>query len=294
LHDRVDNLLYRDRRTLMATFNFPQSSDTSSGWSGGLGSDTLGGGTPVSTSTGLSAVPPPDTALLQSITSDIGSLTATAAQNTAGSEAAATQAAGYQKETEAYNTVGAIAAENATVEGVAGNIKQLAANRQVNVTLGSQRAAVASAGFANSGSSLDIMKSSIQQGYLNQQIIQTQTALTQGGFLEEGAAAQAEAAGGQVASNAALSLSQAQAAAGQLATANAANETAAINAYLASTGGVNSPSRALVTSTLTGDANLPTTFSPTGGSTTGGSDAAQGANNALRGGGMGTLSGNVF
>lgn len=215
-----------------------------------------------STATTLSPTPAPDTALLQSITSDVGSLNAEATRDAADAEASTTQSEGYGKEIDAYNAVGAIAGQNATIEGVAGNIRQLQANRLVNTTVGAQRAAVASAGFAQSGSSLDLMKSSIQQGYMTDQIIRTQTAVQQGGYLEQGAAAQAEASGARVASDAALSLAKSQAAAGQLAAANAANETAALNAYIASTGGVNSPARALVTNAVSADPSQPTTFTP--------------------------------
>jgi hypothetical protein len=217
------------------------------------------GGTPAAT-------PAPDTALLTNITADINSLKATGAQNQAAADAANIQAQGYGKEEEAYQNVGAIAAENATIAGVSGDIQRLQANRVVDRTIGSQRAAVAAAGFASSGDALDLMKSSIQEGYRNDQIIRTQTSLTQGGYLEEGAASQAEASGARFASDAALSLSKSEAAAGQLALANATNETAALQTYLSTRG--SDPVSNLVTSTLGSDPNAPTVLPTSGANAT--------------------------
>lgn len=218
---------------------------------------------------GPSAAPaassPQETSLLTSITGDIGTLKGLAATNAANATGATTQAAGYSREAEAYDTVGGIADENAKIEGISGNIKQLQLNRGIQRTLGAQRASVAAAGFASSGSSLDIMKSSIQEGYLADQLIRTQSSVTQGGYLEQGAAARAEGAGARVASTAATALAQSYAAAGATATANAANETSALSTYLA--GRPATPESALVTSTLAGDPNFPTTFTPPASST---------------------------
>lgn len=215
--------------------------------------------------TAAATTSPQETSLLTSVTGDIGNLRALAASNAANAAGSTTQAEGYRREAEAYDTVGSIAEENAKIEGISGNIKQLQLNRGVQRTIGSQRAAVASSGFANSGSSLDIMRSSLQEGYLADQLIRSNTAVTQGGYLEQGAAAQAEAGGARLASDAAVSLSRAQAAAGALATANAGNETAALTAYLA--GRPSTPETALVTSTIGGDPSNPTTFTPPGSST---------------------------
>jgi len=208
--------------------------------------------------------PAADAGLLQSITGNINSLQSLAAQNEANATAQATEAEGSRREADAYGTVGAIARENATVEGISGNIKQLQAARSVQRTIGRQRAETAAAGFSNAAGSLDILKSSLQEGYLQDQLIRSQTSVNQGGFLEQAAAADASGAGAQLASSAALELSKSYAAAGQLATANAANQTKALQDYLASTGGINDPTRALVTSTLQQDPTQPTTVeSPT-------------------------------
>jgi hypothetical protein len=203
-----------------------------------------------------------DTALLAGITADIGSNKALAAQNEANARAKATEAEGYQREIEAYATVGAIAEQGFTVEGIAGNIRQLQAGRAVQRTIGKQRAETASAGFADAGSSLDLLRSTLQEGYLTDQLIRSGTSLAQGGYLEQRAAAEADAAGARLASDAALELSRSYTAAGELATANAANQTKALQDYLTATGGITDPTRALVTSTLEQDPNQPTTIDP--------------------------------
>jgi len=193
-------------------------------------------------------VPPPqaspDAGMLQNIVSDIGDNKALAAQNEANSQAAATQAAGYQREIEAYGIVAGISEENATLEGMAGNIKQLQANRALMKSLGSQRASVAAAGFASSGSSLDLYKSSLQEGFLNEQLIGTQTSINQSGYFQQAAAARASGEGAQLASEAAMELSRSYTAAGQLATATAASETEALQTYLETTGGIGDNSEA--------------------------------------------------
>ncbi len=200
---------------------------------------------------GAAAGPPAaDAGLLERITESITSNQALAAQNEASARASATQAEGYQREAAAYGTVGAIAENNATYEGIAGNIRQLQAARSVQRTIGRQRAQTASAGFASVAGSLDIMRASMQEGYLQDQLIRSQTSINQGGYFQQRDAAQASGEGARLASDAAMELSRGYATAGQLATSTAAQQTDALRQYLSSTGGVNDPTRALVTSTL--------------------------------------------
>jgi len=213
--------------------------------------------------------PAEQTALIKASVADILGLTTTAAEDTANATASGIQAQGYQAELSAYNTVGAIAGQNATIAGIAGDIKALQTARSVQQTIGAQKAAVAAAGFGAAGSSLDLLRHSVQEGYLADQLVRTQSALTQGGYLEEGAASQAEAAGAQMASQAALALQASQAAAGQLAKANAANETTALTTYLA--GLAPTPESALATGVLSLAPNASAT------TTTGTATAAPGS-----------------
>jgi len=209
-----------------------------------------------------------DTALMRNTVADILGLRGKAEADAANAQASEVQAAGYQQEVGAYTTAGDIAGNNAVVAEVAGNIKGLQERRQLTQTVGSQRAAVASAGFRNSGSAIDIMRSSVQQGALARQLNRAQTDLTKGGYLEESAASMAEAAGANRTSAAALALAQQQRASGELATATAANETSALMDYMKTT--TPTPESALVTSTLGLPAGSPATFNPSTASSTAG------------------------
>jgi hypothetical protein len=183
-----------------------------------------------------SAAPAPTVADTQSLKTDTASILGLQSQaqlDAANAAASDIQAAGYLQETAAYNTVGGIASNNAVVAGVAGDIKNLQQQRAVRQTIGSQRADIASAGFTNAGSSIDIFRDSVSQGALTHQLNMVQTTQTQGGYLEEGAAAQAEAAGATMASNAATTLAAQQRASGALNTANAANQTLALQDAIA-------------------------------------------------------------
>lgn len=245
-----------------------------------------------------------DTAMLRGTVADILGLQSKASIDNANAGASDIQATGYQAESGAYQNVADIAANNATVAGVAGGIKLLQENRALRTTMGSQRADVAAAGFGNSGSSLDLMRSSIQQGALTRQFTNIQTAQTQGGYLEEGAAAGAEVAGANMASSAASALAKQQRASGELATANAANETAALGQYMQTTnptGAPLTPESTLAVSTLGipgfgvapgSSSGQPATFSPSlVSSITLGSPVSTGG---IRGGGMGTPTGNAI
>ncbi len=194
-----------------------------------------------------------DTTLLRGTVADILGLQSKASIDTANAAASDIQATGYQAEAGAYGTVEGIAGNNATIAGIAGDIKLLQESRALRTTLGSQKADIATAGFGNSGSSLDLMRSSLQQGALTRQLTNIQTAQTVGGYQAEGAAAGAEVAGANMASTAAQALAVQQRASGQLATANAANETKALSDYIATTnptGAPLSPEATLALSTL--------------------------------------------
>lgn len=204
-----------------------------------------------------------DLGILRSATAGILGLRAQATTDEADARAEELSATGYQREADAYGTVSGIAEENAGIAGIAGDIKALQMARSVTRTVGSQKAAVAAAGFGAAGSNLDILRASMQEGYFADQMIRTQTSLTQGGYLQEGAAAQAQAGGAMMASESALNLAKTRRAAGSLATANAASHTAALQAYIKETqGGAElTPAQRLVLGTLDGDTGAASGFS---------------------------------
>lgn len=71
---------------------------------------------------------------------------------------------GAQFEEESYEAAAKLAGEEATYSKMSTGIQTAQAQRQLYGALGKTQAAVAGAGFAQSGSALDILRSSAQQG----------------------------------------------------------------------------------------------------------------------------------
>ena len=185
--------------------------------------------------------------------------TAAAAGTTLGASADTLAQTGDTAEAQAYGTAEAIANQNATLAGVSGNIQEIQQQRDVMRTVGNQQSAVAAGGFESSGSSLALLKSSLQQGYLGNQMIQTQTAMTQGGYLEQAAASGSEITAANVAAQQAgvagqqaTTLAAAQTTAATLAAGQATAETSALNTYMAGTGNTPTPETNVITGALTG------------------------------------------
>lgn len=119
-------------------------------------------------------------------------------------------AQGSDASAEAFKKASDIASQDERIQKESTAIQQLQQQRQIIKTLGGQRAEVAGAGFAESGSSLALMASSAQQGAMT-------VALTgiQGQILANGYAQQAAAyTGQQHAAEASASASRAGAAGG--------------------------------------------------------------------------------
>lgn len=196
--------------------------------------------------------------LLSSSVSNILGLQAQQATDTANAtadqfkiSAATAQSQGYTAEAGAYGTASSIA-------GVAGNITELQTARQVAGTIGAQQAGVAAAGFKNAGSSVDLLRSSMQQGYLQQQILQTQTAQEQQAYLAQGIGANAAANAATAAANAAAAEGAAFTQAGQLAAGYAASETSALQTALSGTS--LTPGQSLILSPVSGDTSTGAAF----------------------------------
>lgn len=67
-----------------------------------------------------------------------------------------------------------IANQNATLEQMSTAIQESATQRQLYKTIGGQQADVAGAGFAESGSAIDLMKDSTRQGAIQKALINVQ------------------------------------------------------------------------------------------------------------------------
>src|SRR5579859_2581924 len=189
---------------------------------------------PGAASGGGAPLPAAQDATLQATVSSILGLQSTAVTDAANATAANTSATGYEAEGGAYQTAADIATQNATVAGIGGTVKALQEQRATNVTIGAQKAGVAAAGFGAAGTSLDLLRSSMQQGYVTQQLTGIQTQLTKGGYIEEAAASAAEKAAAEGTAGAARATAASDTTAANMARATAASETAALNNFLGS------------------------------------------------------------
>lgn len=94
-------------------------------------------------------------------------------------------ARGARSSAGSYEEAQRIAEENARLSRVATEIRDTQLKRTIFKTLGTQQAQVAGAGFAASGSSLDILRDSAAQGERARAINQSQGAITENSYLEQ-------------------------------------------------------------------------------------------------------------
>lgn len=169
------------------------TSTVTTGGTGG-GTVTLADGTTINLSTNAT------TAAAQ------GNLASTEITASGQSKAQTDLATGYTAEQTAYTNAGLISGENAKVAGYAGDVLKYQEQLDVLKSTGEARAAAGAGGAAASGSVLDVLRSSLQQGALTQQLTQYQTALDIGGYLEQQNATQGESAAAGAQSKAATDL----------------------------------------------------------------------------------------
>ena len=203
---------------------------------------------------------PTDTTIVPSATSTILGLQSTAAEDTAAATGQGAVAQGTAIEAGAYGTAATLANQNAQLEQVSGAIQGYQAQRELEQGIGTQSADVSGAGFASSGSNLDAIRSSYQKGFLNEQLIGTQSQIKQAGYLEQASASTAEQAAANVAASSATSLQGSYTTAAATATTDAANETATLLGYIKATqppGAPISPTDAFSESLLSGTPGSP-------------------------------------
>ena len=176
-------------------------------------------------------------------------LEADAASYAAAAEGSLFSAEGARLEAEAYGKSVELAGANQQSEALFEGVRQTQILRNVDQTVGGIKAGVAANGFQQSGSAIDLMRSSYSQGYLAQQISTLQSEQVQRGYLEQAAAATGEMTAAQVRGAAATALATAQTEASLAAKANAAALTGGLTQLLA--GDPNA--QALVDSLKTGD-----------------------------------------
>ena len=113
------------------------------------------------------------------------------------------EAEGATAEAGQYDIAAGIGESNAQTELISGQLQEFQNTRKLMLTLGSQTAGYAGSGFQQSGSALNVARSSLQQGLLQNQIIGTNANLAAGGYLEQAAASRAEATTARTAASAA-------------------------------------------------------------------------------------------
>ncbi len=96
-------------------------------------------------------------------------------------------AAGSRAAAGSYDEAERIARENAALARQATRIKEMQLSRNIFQTLGEQKAQVSSAGFEESGSALDILRSSASQGALTKAINEEQGTITANAYEEQAA-----------------------------------------------------------------------------------------------------------
>lgn len=92
------------------------------------------------------------------------------------------KAAGLQIEAKDYDLASGYATKNEQFTETSTAIKQAQLDRDIYKTIGGQQADVAGAGFAASGSALDIMRDSAAQGALTKAVGEQQGLITEEGY----------------------------------------------------------------------------------------------------------------
>jgi hypothetical protein len=96
------------------------------------------------------------------------------------------KAKGDDLERQNYDLAATYADQNVFYTAASTRIKQMQADREFFKTMGSQETGIASSGFADSGSSLDIMLDSASGGALTRQVIKQQGMITEAGYQQQG------------------------------------------------------------------------------------------------------------
>jgi hypothetical protein len=84
-----------------------------------------------------------------------------------------------------YDLAATLALQNEEFTKESTAIKGVQTQRQIYQAEGTTQADVAGAGFTNSGSALDIMRSNSQQGALTKQVLERQGQITEAGYTEQ-------------------------------------------------------------------------------------------------------------
>lgn len=170
-----------------------------------------------------------DLGLIRGVVGDILNNQSKSTEYTASSAAQQEKALGYDAEIASYGSSERLANLYAVYSGAIGDIQGIQAQRETASAIGKQRAAVAGSGFSDSA---DIVRSSLQTGYLQEQMVRTQANFDTSGYLEQASASQAQSTAAGAAQQAALDTGAVYDTAASQARSYAANATTALSGYL--------------------------------------------------------------
>jgi hypothetical protein len=100
-------------------------------------------------------------------------------------DAAKSKAQGLRLEGEQYGLASTYAEQNKAYTQQSVDLQEYQASRKINQTIGSQQAAVASSGFGEAGSALDLLRDSANQGALTKATLAQQGNITEAGYEEQ-------------------------------------------------------------------------------------------------------------
>jgi len=140
------------------------------------------------------------------------------------SEGHKAKAEGDRLEASNYDLASSLALQNEKFTETSTTIKQAQLDRQIYQTIGGQQADVAGAGFAASGSALDVMRDSASQGALTKAVAGQQGLITEAGYKEQAQSYTTMANAARLAANA-----EDEAATGSLITGGIKGVAAAVN-----------------------------------------------------------------
>ncbi len=95
------------------------------------------------------------------------------------------KAQGDFAEAKLYSQAAALAEQNVGLTEQATSIQEMQEARNIYQTISSQESGVAAGGFEESGSALDLLADSTQQGKLAEQLIQTQGQISENAYQEQ-------------------------------------------------------------------------------------------------------------
>lgn len=174
-----------------------------------------------------------DLGLIRNVVGDVLANRAKGIEYTAAGNAQRTTAAGYGAEEAAYGASATSSDQNAVYAKATGDILSIQSQRATARTLGKQQAELAGSGFsADTGSAVDQVRSSVQEGYLADQLIRTQSSFDAAGYSNQAAASRAQLAAAKFAQGTALDTAGVYDSAAAQAKTNAANETTGLSGYL--------------------------------------------------------------